>query len=156
MLELTGESAEAALRKAIQDSNQDPIPRCIVLEVWLAPGNGEAYLQRLHREMESYAPLLARDRQVVELGFRGAGQSRLVPGQGAELLHSLELQFAPLRIVPAVRDRAREYDLLGLGLGAVSRFGACQTHNAADLPAYCAAIDAGRLPIVSASSAAAH
>ena len=58
---------EADFRHAIQASNQDPIPRDIVLQVCLAEQGAKAVLQRLYREVEILAPLLARDRAVVRL-----------------------------------------------------------------------------------------
>jgi coproporphyrinogen III oxidase-like Fe-S oxidoreductase len=148
MSALNAESGEAALRRAIQDSNQDPIPRDIVLQVSLAGQGGEAFLQRLYREMESYAPLLARDRQITELCFVGAGLGQLQPAQREELLQSLAQHFAPARTLTTRCGPAQHCDVLGLGLGAVSRFASCQTRNAAELQEYCAAIDGGRLPVV--------
>jgi coproporphyrinogen III oxidase-like Fe-S oxidoreductase len=148
MSALNTESGEAALRRAIQDSNQDPIPRDIVLQVSLAGQGSEAFLQRLYREMESYAPLLARDRQIIELCFVGAGLGQLQQAQREELLQSLAQHFAPARTLTTCCGAAQHCDVLGLGLGAVSRFGSCQTRNAAQLQEYCAAIDDGRLPVV--------
>ena len=148
MSALSTESGEAALRRAIQDSNQDPIPRDIVLQVSLAGQGGEAFLQRLYREMESYAPLLARDRQITELCFVGAGLGQLLPARREELLQTLAQHFAPARTLTTRCGPAQHCDVLGLGPGAVSRFGSCQTRNAAELQAYCAAIDGGRLPVV--------
>jgi len=148
MAALNTEAGEAQLRRAILDSNQDPIPRSIVLQVSLAEHGADAFLQRLYREMEIYAPLLARDRPIVELGFRGAGLAALDATQRADLLQSLAQHFAPARTVTTHTEQSQQYDVLGLGLGALSRFGGCQTMNAADLPGYCAALDSGRLPIV--------
>ncbi len=148
MSALNTESGEAALRRAIQDSNQDPIPRDIVLQVSLAGQGGEAYLQRLYREMEGYAPLLARDRQIIELCFTGAGLAQLQHAQREDLLQSLAQHFAPARTVTSHCGPVRHCDVLGLGLGAVSRFGSCQTRNTVELQQYCAAIDRGRLPVV--------
>ncbi len=148
MCALNTESGEAALRRAIQDSNQDPIPRDIVLQVSLAGQGGEAFLQRLYREMECYAPLLARDRQIIELCFVGAGLGQLQRAQREDLLQSLAQHFAPARTVSSHCEPMQHCDVLGLGPGALSRFGSCQTRNAADLQQYCAAIDGGRLPVV--------
>lgn len=147
MAELDTASAELQLRRAIEDSNQDPIPRSIALQVALAPRGGEAFLRRLYREMEAYAPLLARDRQIVELCFAGAGLAQLPAAQRDDLLQSLAQQFAPARTVSHDGVPAAHCDVLGLGPGATSRFGRCEASNAPDLQRYCAAIDAGRLPV---------
>jgi oxygen-independent coproporphyrinogen-3 oxidase len=80
---------EAELRRAIQDSNGDPIPRRLSLYVHvpfcLSPcfycgcnrvitrdrSRGDAYLARLVREIGLVAPLFDRDREVVQLHFGG-------------------------------------------------------------------------------------
>ena len=64
---------EADFRHSIQASNQDPIPRDIVLQVRLEEQGAMAVLQRLYREVEILAPLLARDRALVRLVFAGDG-----------------------------------------------------------------------------------
>ncbi len=157
MSKVAAETGEASLRRAIRDSNQDPIPRDIVLRVCLGARGSDALLQRLHREMEIFAPLLARDRQVVHFTLEGDGRAQLDATQRADLLQSLEQHFALARTVMAPAEQCgsppaarapTDCDVLGLGLGAASHFGACQTANAADLTTYSNALDAGRLPIV--------
>ena len=54
--------SEADFRHSIQASNQDPIPRDIVLQVRLEEQGAKAVLQRLYREVEILAPLLAWSR----------------------------------------------------------------------------------------------
>ena len=154
---VAAETGEASLRRAIRDSNQDPIPRHIVLRVCLGARGGDAFLQRLYREMEIFAPLLARDRQIVHFTLEGDGLAQLDTTQRADLLQSFEQHFALARAVVApaeqwggapVTKAPADCDVLGLGLGAVSRFGGCQTVNARDLKIYSSALDAGQLPIV--------
>jgi coproporphyrinogen III oxidase-like Fe-S oxidoreductase len=156
MSDLAVETGEASLRRAIRDSNQDPIPRNIVLRVCLGASGSDAFLQRLYREMEVFAPLLARDRQVVRFTLEGDGLAQLDATQRADLLQSLGQHFSLARTVMAparqssltVTGAPEDCDVLGLGLGAISHFGGCRTTNAADLKAYCSALDAGQLPIV--------
>lgn len=80
---------EAELRRAIQDSNGDPIPRRLSLYVHvpfcLSPcfycgcnrvitrdrSRGDAYLTHLCREIAAIAPLFDRDREVIQLHFGG-------------------------------------------------------------------------------------
>jgi oxygen-independent coproporphyrinogen-3 oxidase len=80
---------EAELRRAIQDSNGDPIPRRLSLYVHvpfcLSPcfycgcnrvitrdrSRGDAYLTHLCREIAMIAPLFDRDREVIQLHFGG-------------------------------------------------------------------------------------
>jgi coproporphyrinogen III oxidase-like Fe-S oxidoreductase len=151
------ETGEANLRRAIEDSNQDPIPRSIVLHVRFGEQGTEAFLQRLYREMEIYAPLLARDREVVHFTLEGDGFVELNAAQRAELLRSFEQYFALARTLslppgsrgsPPVEQAPADCDVLGLGLGAVTRFGSCRTSNALDFKTYSSALDAGHLPIV--------
>jgi coproporphyrinogen III oxidase-like Fe-S oxidoreductase len=157
MSDVAAETGEASLRRAIRDSNQDPIPRNIVLRVCLGARGSDALLQRLYREMEIFAPLLARDRQIVHFTLEGDGLAQLDATQHADLLQSLEQHFALARTVMAPAEQCgnppvtvvpADCDVLGLGLGAVSHFGGCQSANAADLQTYSSALDAGRLPIV--------
>ncbi len=141
--------SEVDFRQAIKASNQDPIPRDIVVQVWLAEQGVDAVLQRLYREMEILAPLLARDRRVVRLAFEGRGLSALSPLAKSDLMDSLAQHFS---LAPAATNTmavaADDCDLLGLGPGAVSRFGEAISMNAADPTVYCNALDQGRLPIV--------
>lgn len=80
---------EAELRRAIQDSNGDPIPRRLSLYVHvpfcLSPcfycgcnrvitrdhSRGDDYLTHLCREIAMIAPLFDRDREVIQLHFGG-------------------------------------------------------------------------------------
>ncbi|MBX3712970.1 MAG: oxygen-independent coproporphyrinogen III oxidase [Lysobacter sp.] len=80
---------ESELRRAIQDSNGDPIPRRLSLYVHvpfcLSPcfycgcnriitrdrSRGDAYLTHLCREIAMIAPLFDRDREVIQLHFGG-------------------------------------------------------------------------------------
>ncbi len=156
MSDVAVETGEASLRRAIRDSNQDPIPRNIVLRVCLGARGGDAFLQRLYREMEVFAPLLARDRQIVRFTLEGDGLAQLDDTQRADLLQSLGQHFSLARTVmppagqsnPPLTGLPEGCDVLGLGLGASSHFGGCLTTNAADLKAYNSALDAGQLPIV--------
>lgn len=157
MSDVAAETGEASLRRAIGGSNQDPIPRDIVLRVCLGARGSDAFLQRLYREMEIFAPLLARDRQIVHFTLAGDGLAQLDATQHADLLQSLEQHFALARTVMAPAEQwgslpvagvPADCDVLGLGLGATSHFGGCRTTNAADLNTYSSALDAGRLPIV--------
>jgi coproporphyrinogen III oxidase-like Fe-S oxidoreductase len=151
-------AADEALRSAILRSNQDPIPRSIQLKVFLIARAPEVYLQRVFREIELVAPLLARDRQVVQLLFAGASPALLQPALRGDLLQSLAQHFAlaagatsPPEFASLQQRTSQppQHDLLGLGLGAVSRFGVTTTRNAADLARYYGALDAGRLPVIS-------
>ena len=159
---VAAETGEARLRRAIGGSNQDPIPRNIVLRVCLGARGSDAFLQRLYREMEIFAPLLARDRQIVHFTLEGDGLAHLDDTQRTDLLQSLEQHFALARTVMAPAEQwgsppaagvpaagvPADCDMLGLGLGATSYFAGCQTTNAADLKTYSSALDAGLLPIV--------
>ena len=154
---VAAETGEARLRRAIGGSNQDPIPRNIVLRVCLGARGSDAFLQRLYREMEIFAPLLARDRQIVHFTLEGDGLAHLDDTQRTDLLQSFEQHFALARTVMAPAEQwgsppaagvPADCDVLGLGLGATSYFAGCQTTNAADLKTYSSALDAGLLPIV--------
>ena len=140
---------EADFRRAILASNQDPIPRDIVLQVCLAEQGVKAVLQRLYREVEILAPLLARDRAVVRLVFEGDGLARLDASERADLLRSLAQHFSlvPNALAPDAGD-FEGCDMLGLGPGAASRFGDRMAQNTTDPVAYCRTLDQGRLPIV--------
>ena len=90
---------EAQLRRAIADSNGDPIPRRLSLYVHvpfcLSPcfycgcnrvitrdrARGEAYLTHLCREFAMIAPLFDRDREVIQLHFGGGTPNFLSPLQ---------------------------------------------------------------------------
>lgn len=165
MIEATFESGDAELRRAILRSNQDPIPRNIVLQVCLVSRGAEAYVQRLYREIEIIAPLLARDRRVVRLNFEGDAPATPNMELWKDLLQSLAQHFALAgrAVLPAgasdpsaAEDPPEDCDVLGLGVGAVSRFGRTLTTNATDVAAYCRALDAGQLPVSTARSDASE
>jgi coproporphyrinogen III oxidase-like Fe-S oxidoreductase len=159
MNQQSADDAESALRGAILHSNQDPIPRSIVLRVCLVEPAPDAYLRRLYREIELLSALLARDRQILQLQFDGADPALLQPALRAELSQSLAQHFslsagvasAATQREHAQRAAPQEHcDRLGLGLGSVSCFGDVVTRNAADLGTYFAALDAGHLPVIAA------
>jgi len=143
---------EAEYRRALAASNQDPIPRDLMLQVYLPERELGAVLRRLYREIEILAPLLARDRSVVRLAFVGQGLACLEPAQRAELLESLSRHFSlaadALSAAAADADAdASSCDVLGIGPGSLSRIGCLQVRNVPDPGAYCQALDLGRLPI---------
>ncbi len=90
---------ENALRRAIQDSNGDPIPRRLSIYVHvpfcLSPcfycgcnrvitrdkTRSDAYLTHLCREIAAIAPLFDRDREVIQLHFGGGTPNFLTPTQ---------------------------------------------------------------------------
>ena len=90
---------DAQLRRAIADSNGDPIPRRLSLYVHvpfcLSPcfycgcnrvitrdrARGETYLSHLCREIAMIAPLFDRDREVIQLHFGGGTPNFLSPLQ---------------------------------------------------------------------------
>lgn len=90
---------EDALRRAIQDSNGDPIPRRLSIYVHvpfcLSPcfycgcnrvitrdkTRADAYLIHLCREIAAIAPLFDRDREVIQLHFGGGTPNFLTPTQ---------------------------------------------------------------------------
>jgi oxygen-independent coproporphyrinogen-3 oxidase len=90
---------EEALRRAIQDSNGDPIPRRLSLYVHvpfcLSPcfycgcnrvitrdrTRADAYLSHLCREIAMIAPLFDRDREVIQLHFGGGTPNFLTATQ---------------------------------------------------------------------------
>ncbi len=89
----------SALRRAIQDSNGDPIPRRLSIYVHvpfcLSPcfycgcnrvitrdkTRADAYLTHLCREIEMTAALFDSDREVIQLHFGGGTPNFLTPGQ---------------------------------------------------------------------------
>jgi oxygen-independent coproporphyrinogen-3 oxidase len=90
---------EDALRRAIRDSNGDPIPRRLSIYVHvpfcLSPcfycgcnrvitrdrTRADAYLTHLCREIAAIAPLFDRDREVIQLHFGGGTPNFLTPTQ---------------------------------------------------------------------------
>ena len=114
---------ESALRAAARASNEDPIPKPVSLYVHVpfcfSPcfycgctrvitrdrSRAGAYLDRLYREIELIAPLIDRDRQVIQLHFGGGTPNFLDAGQMQELLESLGRHFA------FSRDGTREFGI---------------------------------------------
>jgi len=102
---------EAALRAEAARSNEDPIPRRLSLYLHIpycsSPcfycgcnrvisrdrSRGEAYLQRLQREIAQTAALFDRDREVVQIHLGGGTPNFLAPGQLGELMESLDASF---------------------------------------------------------------
>jgi oxygen-independent coproporphyrinogen-3 oxidase len=90
---------EPELRRAIQDSNGDPIPRRLSLYAHVPfcfspcfycgcnrvitrdKSRADAYLTHLCREIAAIAPLFDRDREVVQLHFGGGTPNFLAPTQ---------------------------------------------------------------------------
>lgn len=114
---------EAEYRAAARASNEDPIPRRLSIYVHVpfcfSPcfycgcariitrdrSKAEAYLARLHREIELTAPMFDRDRQVVQLHFGGGTPNFLDGRQMAELVESMSRQFT------FAHDGAREFGI---------------------------------------------
>ena len=102
---------EAALREAIRASNEDPIPRRLSLYVHVpfcfSPcfycgcnriitrdlKRGEAYLERLKREIDMVAPLFEADREVIQLHLGGGTPNFLDPAQLQSLVDHLSSRF---------------------------------------------------------------
>lgn len=155
--------AELALRAAIERSNQDPIPRSIIVQL-AAAADPELWLERLYREIELLSPLLARDRPVLQVQVVAAARADLSPASCNDLLQSLTQNFAlsssALERVraqlkargPAITHCATptlaDCDVLGLGPGGISHFGDLWAFNATDSDHYAAALDGGRLAVV--------
>lgn len=154
---------EARWLRAIARSNEDPIPRGIALRICCGQGDASRLLQRLYREIELVAPLLARDREVVQLLFAGGADDALSQEQRSELRRSLARNFCLAEGIErggasaaAAPDAgAQAMDILGLGPGASSRFGEVTAINASDSDAYCRALDAGHLPVIDCVAAPA-
>jgi oxygen-independent coproporphyrinogen-3 oxidase len=109
--QFNAEFGEAALREAVQASNEEPIPRRLSLYVHVpfcfSPcfycgcnriitrdlGRSEAYLARLHREIALIAPTFDRDREVIQLHFGGGTPNFLNPVQLADTVDVLRRQF---------------------------------------------------------------
>jgi oxygen-independent coproporphyrinogen-3 oxidase len=102
---------EAELREAAAASNGDPIPRRLSLYVHVpfceSPcfycgcnriitrdrARGEAYLERLYREIALAAALFDRDREVIQLHFGGGTPNFLSPAQLHETVDTLRGHF---------------------------------------------------------------
>jgi oxygen-independent coproporphyrinogen-3 oxidase len=102
---------EDALRRAIQDSNGDPIPRRLSIYVHvpfcLSPcfycgcnrvitrdkTRADGYLAHLCREIEMIAPLFDRDREVIQLHFGGGTPNFLSPTQLRRTVELLKRHF---------------------------------------------------------------
>lgn len=149
-------SGEWQLRRAIQISNGDLIPRPLCLRVCL-PVSTPSYLSRLEREADLVARLFDRDRAVVALAFDCCSPEPVSDGVLDDLLLALRAQFhlSPEFIAAATAPcrGSHEYevvpdrDLIGFGAGAVSNIGGLTFRNLADLSEWQRAIDAGRLPV---------
>ncbi len=139
---------EAALRAAIRDSNEEPIPRSLSVQVsvpfCLTPcfycdcscerltadaALAERYLDRLYREIGLIAPLFDRDRPVRELHFAGGASNFLDIARMRELMESLERHFSfsheanreyGIEIDPRFADAAYVRALGELGFNRVS------------------------------------
>ena len=117
---------EPQLRRAIADSNGDPIPRRLSIYVHvpfcLSPcfycgcnrvitrdrSRGESYLTHLCREIAMVAPLFDRDREVIQLHFGGGTPNFLSPIQ---LRCTVELMRRHFRFSDAAdRDVSIELD----------------------------------------------
>ncbi|MGN6227445.1 MAG: oxygen-independent coproporphyrinogen III oxidase [Dyella sp.] len=114
---------ETALRAAIRESNEEPIPRPLSVYVHvpfcMSPcfycgcnrvitrdiGKADRYLERLVREIELVAPLFDRDRPVRQLHFGGGTPNFLDLPRMRELMESLARHFS------FVRDEQREYGI---------------------------------------------
>ena len=97
--QFTGTFDEEALKRAIRDSNGDPIPRRLSLYVHVpfcfSPcfycgcnrvvtrdrSRADAYLTHLCREIAMVGALFDRDREVIQLHFGGGTPNYLTPGQ---------------------------------------------------------------------------
>jgi len=112
---------EAELRRTIDASNQDPIPRDLSVYVHipfcLSPcfycgcariitrdkAKAGSYLARLYREIESVSALFDRDRVLAQLHFGGGTPNFLDADQLVELIETLGRHFS------FSRDPAREF-----------------------------------------------
>ncbi|MES2859523.1 MAG: oxygen-independent coproporphyrinogen III oxidase [Pseudomonadota bacterium] len=102
---------EPELREVAAASNGDPIPRRLSLYVHVPfcaspcfycgcnriitrdSTRGEAYLERLYREIALAAPLFDRDREVIQLHFGGGTPNFLSPLQLREVVDTLRSHF---------------------------------------------------------------
>ncbi|MBP1473218.1 oxygen-independent coproporphyrinogen III oxidase [Frateuria sp. MAH-13] len=114
---------EAALREAIRQSNEEPIPRPLSLYVHvpfcMSPcfycgcnrvitreiAKADRYLERLYREVELTAPLFDRDRPVRQLHFGGGTPNFLDLPRMRELMESLARHFS------FSSERSREFGI---------------------------------------------
>jgi oxygen-independent coproporphyrinogen-3 oxidase len=138
---------EEELRAAVAASNGDPIPRRLSLYVHVpfctSPcfycgcnriitrdlARGEAYLQRLEREIELTAPMFDRDREVIQLHFGGGTPNFLSPAQLGGLLATLRRHFSfsasserdiSIEVDPRAADAAAMRALGALGFNRAS------------------------------------
>jgi oxygen-independent coproporphyrinogen-3 oxidase len=138
---------EEELRAAVAASNGDPIPRRLSLYVHVpfctSPcfycgcnriitrdlARGEAYLQRLEREIELTAPMFDRDREVIQLHFGGGTPNFLSPTQLGGLLATLRRHFSlsasserdiSIEVDPRAADAAAMRALGALGFNRAS------------------------------------
>jgi hypothetical protein len=157
-------SDESRLRRAIERSNQYPIPSKILLRVCIGELSRGSRIERLYREIELLAPLLARDRSISRVQWVGTAVVSLRAERRTELLQCLAQHFAiaeaaiaQLAGSPARSDGPAPLpcDVLGLGPGAVSEFDGVRATNFEDAEQYCAALDLGLLPVARAEAVGA-
>ncbi len=101
----------ADLRRAIEQSNEDPLPRALSLYVHVPfchspcfycgcnrvisrdAGRAAAYRRRVEREIDALAPAFAEDRSVVQLHFGGGTPNSLPNEELAALVGHLRTRF---------------------------------------------------------------
>ncbi len=137
----------ADLRRAIQSSNEDPIPRDISAYIHipfcLSPcfycgcariitrdlGKSGIYLARLYREIEAVSALFARDRSLAQLHFGGGTPNFLDADQLVELIETLGRHFTfsnrpdrefGVEIDPRFCDSEYAWRLAGAGINRLS------------------------------------
>ena len=109
--QFSGDFGAVALRRAIQDSNGDPIPRRLSVYVHVPfcvspcfycgcnrvitrdKTRADAHLNHLCREIAMIAPLFDRDRDVIQLHFGGGTPNVLTPTQLRRMVDLLERYF---------------------------------------------------------------
>ena len=138
---------EQALRNVIRLSNEEPIPRPLSLYVHVPfcsspcfycgcnriitsdKSQSGRYLERLYREIEMIAPLLDRDRPVLQLHLGGGTPNFLDIGSMGELMESLARHFSfstdpereyGIEVDPRFADAAYMRGLGELGFNRVS------------------------------------
>jgi oxygen-independent coproporphyrinogen-3 oxidase len=148
-LPLHSDFDEMALRAAIRDSNEEPIPRPLFVQVpvpfCMIPcfycdsgcerlttrdaAQADRYLDRLYREIRLVAPLFDRDRSVRGLHFGGGTANFLDIARMCELMQSLARHFSfsheasreyGIQIDPRFADAAYVRGLGELGFNRIS------------------------------------
>lgn len=165
---------EASLREAARVSNGDPIPRALCLHVHLpqaggacsacgpraieplGPADALADLVRLQQEAWRFAGLFDADRVVVRVQLVSALADEAARDAALSMLATLRGAFtvadgAKIEVLSGPGAMGQQdggaTDVIGLGVGALSRIGDCLTLNCRNLAAWRAAIDGGRLPV---------